>query len=71
MTQKKRSSWRQMDPFLAREQEQYGRPSPSREFILQYLEERGMPLTLEALCTEWSMEESWEVEALSRRLRAM
>ncbi len=71
MTQKKRSSWRQMDPFLAREQEQYGRPSPSREFILQYLEERGMPLTLEALCTEWGMEESWEVEALSRRLRAM
>ncbi len=60
-----------MDPFLAREQEQYGRPSPSREFILQYLEERGMPLTLEALCTEWGMEESWEVEALSRRLRAM
>ncbi|QQS55336.1 MAG: ribonuclease R [Candidatus Competibacteraceae bacterium] len=71
MTQKKRSSWRQMDPFLAREQEQYGRPSPSREFILQYLEERGKLLTLEALCAEWGIEDDWEVEALSRRLRAM
>ncbi|MGB5062226.1 MAG: ribonuclease R, partial [Candidatus Competibacter sp.] len=71
MTHKKHSSWRQMDPFLAREQEKYGRPSPSREFILQYLEERGMLLTLEALCTEWGIDDDWEVEALSRRLRAM
>ncbi len=60
-----------MDPFLAREQEKYGRPSPSREFILQYLEERGMLLTLEALCAEWGIGDDWEVEALSRRLRAM
>jgi hypothetical protein len=46
MTHKKRNSWQQMDPFLAREQEKYGRASPSREFILQYLEEKGMPIDL-------------------------
>ncbi len=71
MTHKKRGSWRQLDPFLAREQEKYGQAAPSREFILQYLEERGMPLTLEELRAEWRLEGDWELEALSRRLRAM
>jgi ribonuclease R len=71
MTHKKRSSWQQMDPFFAREQEKYGQAAPSREFILQYLEERGMPLTLDELRAEWGLEGDWEIEALSRRLRAM
>lgn len=71
MTAKKRDAWRRIDPFLSREQEKYGRPSPSREFILHYLEERGMPLTLGELCTEWGISDSGDVEALSRRLRAM
>ena len=71
MSNKKRSSWRQLDPFLAREQEKYGQAAPSREFILQYLEERGMPLTLDELRAEWRLEGDWEIEALSRRLRAM
>ncbi|MDG4551796.1 MAG: ribonuclease R [Candidatus Contendobacter sp.] len=71
MTHKKRSSWRQLDPFLAREQEKYGQAAPSREFILQTLEERGMPLTMEELRAEWRLESDWEIEALSRRLRAM
>ena len=71
MTNKKQGSWRQLDPFLAREQEKYGQAAPSREFILHYLEERGMPLTLDELCAEWRLENDWEIEALSRRLRAM
>ncbi|MDS4030717.1 MAG: ribonuclease R [Candidatus Contendobacter sp.] len=71
MTHKKRGSWRQLDPFLDREQEKYGQAAPSREFILQYLEERGMPLTLDELRAEWRLEGDWEIEALSRRLRAM
>lgn len=72
MTNKKQGSWRQLDPFLAREQEKYGgQAAPSREFILHYLEERGMPLTLDELCAEWRLEREWEIEALSRRLRAM
>ena len=60
-----------MDPFFAREQEKYGQAAPSREFILHYLEERGMPLTLDELRAEWRLEGDWEIEALSRRLRAM
>lgn len=71
MSQKKRSSWRQMDPFFRREQEKYGQAAPSREFILQYLEERGMPLTLEELRAEWQLADGWEADALARRLRAM
>jgi ribonuclease R len=71
MTNKKRGSWRQVDPFAGREQEKYGRTIPSREFILQTLEERGMPLTLAELCAEWRLESDWEIEALSRRLGAM
>ncbi|MFZ1324732.1 MAG: winged-helix domain-containing protein, partial [Candidatus Contendobacter sp.] len=60
-----------MDPFFRREQEKYGQATPSREFILQYLEERGMPLTLEELRAEWQLADGWEVDALARRLRAM
>ncbi|HAO33326.1 MAG TPA: ribonuclease R [Candidatus Competibacter sp.] len=71
MTQKKQAAWRRMDPHLSREQEKYGRPSPSREFILHYLEERGMPLTLGELCADWGIDDAVEIEALSRRLRAM
>ncbi|TVR63348.1 MAG: ribonuclease R [Candidatus Competibacteraceae bacterium] len=71
MTNKKRGSWQQSDPFAAREQEKYGKTVPSREFIVQTLEERGMPLTLDELLAEWRLEGDWEVEALSRRLRAM
>ena len=71
MTNKKHSSWRQLDPFAAREREKYGQAVPSREFILHYLEERGMPLTLNELCAEWRLEGDWEPEALARRLRAM
>ena len=71
MTNKKHGSWRQLDPFVAREQKKYGQAAPSREFILHYLEERGMPLTLEELCAEWRLEGDEEIEALARRLRAM
>ena len=72
MTNKKRSSWRQMDPFAVREQEKYGGQTiPSREFILQTLEERGMPLTRDELLAEWRLEGDWEIDALARRLRAM
>ncbi len=71
MANKKNVSWRQIDPFLSREQEKYGQATPSREFILQYLEEQGIPLTLEDLCTAWQIEEESELSTLSRRLRAM
>nr|MDQ2694898.1 RNB domain-containing ribonuclease [Pseudomonadota bacterium] len=63
--------WRQLDPNVQREQEKYGRAVPSREFILHYLEERGMPLSWEDLCREWEVRDDWEAEAIRRRLRAM
>lgn len=72
MAQRRRKrSWRQLDPFLQREQEKYGHPIPSREFILHHLEERGAPLSREELCREWSIQDDQEIEALRRRLRAM
>ncbi len=71
MTAKKRRSWRQLDPNYARECEKYGRAAPSREFILDYLEHRDQPLSWEALCAEWLIDDDWERDALQRRLRAM
>ncbi len=67
----RRRSWQKLDPFFEREQERYGRAIPSREFIVQYLEERGMPITWEELCSEWSVTDEVEGEAVRRRLRAM
>jgi ribonuclease R len=66
MSNKKPNSWHQMDPFFAREQEKYGRASPSREFILQYLTERGMPITLDELRAEWR----WTTTGKSKRCPA-
>lgn len=38
---------------------------------MTYLEERGMPLSREEFCNEWGISDSWEIEAFSRRLKAM
>ena len=58
------------DPMFEREKEKYERPIVSREYILQYLEEAGQPLTLEDFFAELEIEEE-DQEALRRRLRAM
>lgn len=62
--------WRQQDPNYQREQEQYGRAIPSREFLLQHLSRRE-PLTAEEVCGELDLEEDWAGEAIRRRLGAM
>ncbi len=67
---KKRNNWRRADPFVAREVQKYGTPAPSREFLLEYLDERGMPMTESELCQELGCDEN-ESEAVARRLRAM
>ncbi len=59
------------DRFAEREAEKYSHPIPSREFILEFLAERGRPATLRQLLAELSLEESHEKEALKRRLTAM
>lgn len=59
------------DPFASREAENYDNPIPSREFILEHLEEAGEPLGHGALCERLSLVSEEQVEALRRRLIAM
>ncbi len=46
----KEKTIRELDPFLEREREQYEHPLPSREYILQVLAEKGVPVEPEDLC---------------------
>ncbi|TXI77818.1 MAG: ribonuclease R [Dokdonella sp.] len=66
----KRSAIRRRDPWLEREQERYAQPLPSRQFILQVLEEQARPVALDALCLLLDVEDV-EREAFLRRLAAM
>ena len=66
----KKKSIRELDPFLERERAQYEHPLPSREFILQTLEEQGAPLAEEELCALLHITQA-EAELFSRRLSAM
>ena len=59
------------DPFASREAENYENPIPSREYILEYLEQTGEPVSYEALCEHLSLESHDQTEALRRRLIAM
>ncbi len=67
---KKKKTIRELDPFLEREREQYEHPLPSREYILQVLAERGVPVEQEDLCAYLHIELD-EEELFIRRLRAM
>lgn len=60
-----------IDPFSEREAQKYENPIPSREFILEYLAERGRPATLLQLQEELELTAPDEQEALRRRLIAM
>lgn len=59
------------DPFFAREAEKYENPIPSREYLLEYLAERGRPATQQEIQQELELNKSDEIEALRRRLIAM
>ena len=61
---------RSSDPFLAREQQRYESPLPSREWILTVLKEQGVPVAPERL-RELLEIRAEEVEAFERRLSAM
>src|SRR5262245_44745351 len=65
------SKFNKKDPFSEREAEKYENPIPSREFILDYLAERGRPATLQQLEKELELHTSETKEALRRRLIAM
>ena len=66
----KKKNIRELDPFLERERDQYEQPLPSREFILQLLAEKGVPIDEEDLCSMLQIEPH-EEDLFSRRLRAM
>jgi ribonuclease R len=59
------------DPFYKREKEKYAMPIPSRELIMQVLEEFGRPMSRVHLITQLEVEDEAEQEALGFRLKAM
>lgn len=59
------------DPHRKREAEKYGRPIPSREFILEVLENAESPLVFKKLCTALDLSEAVDCDALKYRVRAM
>ncbi|MBA1190061.1 ribonuclease R [Pseudomonas entomophila] len=65
------ADWQSLDPEAAREAEKYENPIPSRELILQHLDDRGEPAAREQLAAEFGLHEEDDIEALRRRLRAM
>lgn len=59
------------DPFAEREAAKYENPIPSREFILEQLENSPRPLTHPQLCELLAITEEEPIEAVRRRLIAM
>lgn len=61
-----------VDPHADRESNKYDNPIPSREYILEKLEEAGQPLDRKAITDLLGLLENEDaIEALRRRLRAM
>ncbi|WP_077278424.1 ribonuclease R [Thioalkalivibrio denitrificans] len=69
MTRKKKNAPR--DPHLEREAARYERPIPSRELILEVIREAEGPVGFERLAERLDLTADVDVDALSRRLRAM
>ncbi len=59
------------DPFAAREAEKYANPIPSREYILELLDNADQPVTHAQMCDLLKLTEEDQIEALRRRLIAM
>jgi len=60
-----------VDPFASREAEKYQNPIPSREYIMQYLQEHAGPVRRDDLLLAFHLDDPEQQEALRRRLRAM
>lgn len=59
------------DPHANREADKYENPIPSREFILELLEQEQKPLRIKQVASLLQIEDDERFEALSRRLKAM
>lgn len=66
-----KKSLQKVDPFLAREQQNYENPIPSREHILDLLQQADAPVKREVIAAELDIYGEERLEALRRRLRAM
>ncbi|MGB0713195.1 MAG: ribonuclease R [Gammaproteobacteria bacterium] len=66
-----RPSWADQDPNYERELERYTSPIPSREFIRQYLIDRGRPITVDKFYRELAIHDEQEQESIYRRFEAM
>lgn len=62
---------KKQDRFADREAQNYQNPIPSREYILELLEERARPATFRQIIDELGLSNEDEIEALRRRLLAM
>ena len=71
MSKKSKEPSSKRDPFYQRESEKYETPIPSRELIMQVLEEFGRPMSRNQLISELGVEEEKQQEALGFRFRAM
>jgi ribonuclease R len=68
---RRRRSLKTEDPYAEREARKYERPIPSREYILRFLAQRGVPMTRAQLVEELQLGDEQDQEALRRRLGAM
>jgi len=59
-----------VDPNFERESRKYENPIPSREFIIDLINDQGCPMTFQEVEAALGIEEE-QVEALSRRMKAM
>ncbi|MDY6891681.1 MAG: ribonuclease R [Pseudomonadota bacterium] len=64
-------NWKEQDPNLQLEAEKYDQPVPSREFLLEFLEKWGAPISHPVLCRELGIDDEESVEGVRRRLIAM
>lgn len=70
MSNHKKRKLRDLDPYLQREKERYPEPLPSREYILQILQQQGIPIAERALYKLLSITKK-EQALFARRLSAM
>ncbi|HAT4426803.1 TPA: ribonuclease R [Legionella pneumophila] len=59
------------DPFYKREREKYAEPIPSREYIMEILDEYGRPMSRSKLFDKLDLSSESQQESLSFRLKAM
>lgn len=71
MSKNQYKNYKKHDPYYARESEKYPDPLPSREYIMQCLDELGEPLPCDELITIFAIKDPDQAEALRRRLIAM